>query len=184
MSTAGMTAMQQGLQSCEGCGTALASRARRGRRTMPALRRGTRRPQARQLPTHVGIPHSRDDLLHPGERVPRVDDDHGGRRWSRHDHARSSAAMVADGMAAVDHRARREHHNPEREDFGTRISANHHGARRPAAEPLAPLSGCAWLSCSPHLARSPWLPVQTGWKPACLPQFPLTARSRAPPSKP
>ena len=80
MSTAGMTAMQQGVAKLRRLRTALASRARRGRRTMPALRRGTRVPQARQLPTHVGIPHSRDDLLHPGERASRVDDDHGGRR--------------------------------------------------------------------------------------------------------
>ena len=52
---AALTAMQQGLQSCEGCG--LLSRPAPGARgrALPALRRGAGVPQARQPPAHLGV---------------------------------------------------------------------------------------------------------------------------------
>ena len=106
--------MQQGLQSCEGCG--LLSRPAPGarRRALPALRRGARVPQARQRAADLGLPDRRRDLLRPGQPPAGADDDHGRRRRFRHDPPGRRAALVADRMAAVPHRADREHHDPER----------------------------------------------------------------------
>ena len=80
---------------------ALASRARRGGRALPPLRRGAGLSQAGKLPAHVGLPDCRGGLLHPGQRSSRIDDDHGRRGRVRHHPARRRVAVVADRMAAV-----------------------------------------------------------------------------------
>jgi paraquat-inducible protein A len=108
---------------------ALAPRAGRARRTLPPMRRETRVSKVRQLPADVGVPYRCCGLLHPGECASRTDDHNGGGRGFRHYSTRSGVAVVADGMAAVDHRARRQHHDPEREDPGARLPANHDPAR-------------------------------------------------------
>ena len=66
-----------GAAELRGLRPAVASRARRGRRALPALRRGARLPQARQPPAHLGLPDRRRGLLHPGEPAAGADHDHG-----------------------------------------------------------------------------------------------------------
>ena len=114
--------------ACRAATPAVCSRVRpraRHEGRCPRCDDAARVPQARQHPAHLGLPDRRGDLLHPGQPASRVDHDHRHRRRVRHHPARRRAAVVADRMAAVAHRAGREHHDPEREDPGAGVSADH-----------------------------------------------------------
>src|SRR5579862_7066170 len=67
-------------------------------------------------------------LLHPGEYTSRIDDHDRGRRGFRHYYAGRRLAVVTDGMAAVDHSARREYHDSERQDSRAWIPVDYDSA--------------------------------------------------------
>ena len=129
MSASAMTAMQAGLQSCEGCG--LLSR------PAPGDEEGLcpRCDEELSFRKHASFQRTWAFLLAaaicyiPANVLPVLTTTTAGRRRVRYHHAGSSLALVADRMAAVDHRSRREHHDSEREDPRARLPAHHHAAR-------------------------------------------------------
>jgi hypothetical protein len=158
-----VTAHATGLAELRHLRTALATRARCGRGTLPALRRGARLPQAGQPPAHPGLPDRRGGLLCSSQRPAGDDHCHGLGPRIRHHPAGRRAPLVADRLAALAHRAVCQHHDSQREDCGIALPARHRAAgldrEQPPAHPALPdrrdsSDAGPWWTCL--WTPSPW----------------------------
>ena len=112
MSPSAPTAREQGLQSCEICGLLSRPRPVESEGRCPRCDEALEFRKADSLQRTWAFLIGAAVCYIPANAAARLDHDHRRRQRFRHHSAGSRAALVAHRMAAVAHRARREHHDP------------------------------------------------------------------------